>query len=470
MKKILSAIAIIALFGGIATPARIADAAVPNIGLVKSSTNAAVYYKAANGKRYVFPNEKIYFTWYSDFSSVTTITASELAAMPMGGNITYRPGIKLIKVTSDPKVYAIQGPNTLRWVASESAARGLYGTSWAAKVDDLSDAFFTNYEVGTPITGVDQFSSQTAQNAYPNLSYLVTPETPSGGSISSASLPKIGKCAVFPSDNAWNTDISNYPVHSNSANFIATIGLNGHLHPDFGTEWNDTPIGIPYRVVNGATKLPINFTSYGSESDPGPYPVPTDTEIEGGSSSDGDRHVLVVDEADCKLYEMYRAFPSGNGWNAGSGAVWDLTTNATRPTYWTSADAAGLPILPGLVRYDEVVEKGEINHAVRFTVSRTQKGFIAPATHYASNSTDANRAPMGLRLRMKASFDCTGLSNEAQVLCRALKKYGMIVADNGADWFITGAHDDRWNDESLGDIKTIPGSAFEVVDTGAIVK
>lgn len=456
-------------------PTRSAYAAIPNTGLVKSPSNSAVYYKASDGKRYVFPNEKTFFTWYADFSSVATITESELASLPIGGNVTYRPGVQLIKVTTNPKVYAVAGPKTLRWISSESMARGLYGTSWSGKIDDVPDTFFTNYDVGDAITSADQFSPQSQTNAFPNLSSLITPNSPSSSQptnqpSSSGSAPTIGSCTVFPADNAWNTDISKYPVNANSAKYIASIGIGGHLHPDFGTEWDGNPIGIPYRVVNGAAKLPINFTMYGDESDPGPYPIPLDTQIEGGPNSDGDRHVSVVDESTCMLYELGNAYPKNGSWDAGAGAIWDLKKNSTRPQGWTSVDAAGLPILPGLVRYDEIVEKGAINHAVRFTVSKTQRGYIAPASHYASQSTDANLPPMGLRLRLKASYDCSSLSSEAQVLCTALKKYGMIVADNGSNWYITGTHDDRWNDEHLNDIKTIPGSAFEVADTGPIVK
>jgi len=288
-----------------------------------------------------------------------------------------------------------------------------------------------------------------------------------GGSSSGS----LNGCTVFPGDNAWNTDVSAFDVHPNSDAFIDSIGRNTNLHPDFGTEWNGAPIGIPYVVVPGSQpEVPINFTAYGAESDPGPYPVPPDAPIEGGPQSDGDRHVLVVDGDDCVLYELYRAFPvnGGESWDADSGAIWDLKINDTRPLGWTSADAAGLPILPGLARYDEVVEHGVITHALRFTVSESQAGFIPPATHYASSNTSPDVPPMGLRVRMKASFDCSGMSAEVQVLCTGLKTYGMIVADNGADWFVSGAPDSRWDDEALGDLKTVTGDAFEVVYTGDV--
>ncbi|MEY2474352.1 MAG: hypothetical protein QOK28_3681 [Actinomycetota bacterium] len=277
-----------------------------------------------------------------------------------------------------------------------------------------------------------------------------------------------GACPVFPADNAWNTDISAYPVNPNSANYVASIGASTNLHPDFGTFWDGAPIGIPFvHVGAGQPLVPVSF-DYADESDPGPYPIPPNAPIEGGANSTGDRHVLVVDDAHCVLYETWDSHKNAdNSWHAGSGAKFDLRSNALRPDSWTSADAAGLPIYAGLVRYDEV-QAGAINHALRFTVSRTQRGYIHPATHYASSSTDANLPPMGLRLRMKASYSCAALSREVQVICTALKHYGMFVADNGSNWYISGQHDPRWNDDALGDLKTIPGSAFEAVSTGSI--
>jgi len=295
-----------------------------------------------------------------------------------------------------------------------------------------------------------------------------------GGSASGtggSSSGSLDGCSVFPADNPWNTDISGYDVHPSSDAFIDSIGRYTNLHPDFGTVWAGAPIGIPYVVVPGSQPpVPIDFVAYGDESDPGPYPVPPDAPIEGGPQSDGDRHVLVVDSGECVLYELYRAFPINGGerWEADSGAIWDLKINDTRPPEWTSADAAGLPILPGLARYDEVVEDGFVGHALRFTVSTSQAGFIPPASHYASSNTSPDVPPMGLRVRMKAGYDCSSMSAEVQVLCTALKTYGMIVADNGADWYVSGAPDPRWDDEALGDLKTIPGDAFEVVYTGDV--
>lgn len=298
--------------------------------------------------------------------------------------------------------------------------------------------------------------------------------TSTGGSGATGGGPSLANCTVFPGDNPWNTDISDpgaYPVHQSSDAFIDSIGRNDTLHPDFGTEWQGAPNGIPYVVVAGdQPTVPINFTAYGDESDPGPYPVPPDAPVEGGPDGDGDRHVLVVDGVACMLYEMFNAWPQNGGasWDADSGAVFDLSINDHHPDTWTSADAAGLPILPGLVRYDEVVEQGAVHHALRFTVSESQSGYIFPARHYASSNSDPNLPPMGLRLRMKAAYDCSGLSAEVQVLCAAFKTYGLLVADNGSDWFISGAPHDSWDDDALHDLGQITGDAFEVVYTGDV--
>ncbi|WP_027084542.1 stalk domain-containing protein [Cohnella panacarvi] len=275
---------------------------------------------------------------------------------------------------------------------------------------------------------------------------------------------------VFPKDNAWNTDISKYPVHKNSAKFISSIGAARGMHADFGTEWEGEPIGIPYMIVDGnQPKVKVTFTDDADQSDPGPYPIPLNAPIEGGPDSGGDRHVIVVDKDNLMLYELYHARPSAQGWTAASGAKWDLKSNAQRPKYWTSADAAGLPIFPGLVRYDEA-SSGEINHALRFTVGKTQRGFIYPASHYASNLTDPNLPPMGLRLRLRQDYDISGFSPTNQAILKALKKYGMIVADHGSSLYLSGAHDPRWDDEDLHHLGKIKGSDFEVVDTGKIEK
>lgn len=255
---------------------------------------------------------------------------------------------------------------------------------------------------------------------------------------------------VFPADNPWNQDISALPVHPMSAAWIATMGATKGLHPDFGTVWEGAPNGIPFVVVGSAQPMvDIDFGLYGSQSDPGPYPVPATAPVEGGPDGRGDRHVLVIDHTRRMLYELYRAFPIDGGayWEADSGAVWDLTSNELRPFGWTSADAAGLPIFPGLVRYDEAVLKGEIRHALRFTTGPTQKACILPATHWASSSLDPNHPPMGLRVRLKASVNISGYPAQVRPILAALKKYGMILADNGSDWYISGAPDPRWDDD-----------------------
>lgn len=291
---------------------------------------------------------------------------------------------------------------------------------------------------------------------------------------STEALPNLGIGASlngnrpFPANNAWNQDISRFPVHTNSANYVSSIGNNTGLHPDFGTVWQGAPIGIPYVVVSGTQPLvPINFTDYGDESDPGPYPVPTNAPIEGGAGSNGDRHVLVIDRDNWKLFEMFYSFPINNGasWNAACGAVYDLNSNKMRPAGWTSADAAGLPIFPGLVRYDEVIEQREIKHALRFTAVTTQRAYVYPARHFASNNTNPNVPPMGLRFRLKASFNVSTFSPNVQVILRAMQKYGLILADNGSNWYISGAPDSRWNDSELAALSQVKGSNFEVVQT-----
>jgi hypothetical protein len=269
---------------------------------------------------------------------------------------------------------------------------------------------------------------------------------------------------VFPASNPLNRDISRAPADPRSASYVVSIGATAHLHPDFGS---NPAYGIPYRLVGAQqARVPIRFTEFGEESDPGPYPVPAGAPVEGAGQA-GDRHVLVLQQGSCKLYELYSARRAGAGWEAGSGAVFNLRSNALRPAGWTSADAAGLPILPLLVRYPEV-RAGRIDHALRVTVPRTQRGYILPARHFASSSLDASLPPMGLRLRLKAAFSLAGFRGESLIVLRALKRFGLIVADNGSPWYITGAPDRRWSDADLEQIKRVPGSAFEAVRTGAI--
>jgi hypothetical protein len=276
-----------------------------------------------------------------------------------------------------------------------------------------------------------------------------------------------GGCPVFPADNAINEEVANLPASPNSQAYVESIGLEAHLHPDFG---NNPAYGIPFEVVGPEQqKVPIKFTAFRSESDPGPYPVPAGAAIEGGGKhGHGDKHVLVVQEGTCMLYELYKAARKGEGWKAKSGAVFNLRSDALRPEGWTSADAAGLPILPLLARYEEVGE-GAIEHALRVTVPRTQRGYIHPATHFASSSTDPSLPPMGLRLRLKASYSLAGFSGQALVILIALKRYGLIVADNGSPWYVTGAPSPSWNEASINTLKQVPGSAFEAVETGPII-
>ncbi|HEC09860.1 MAG TPA: hypothetical protein ENI86_09885 [Acidimicrobiales bacterium] len=275
-------------------------------------------------------------------------------------------------------------------------------------------------------------------------------------------------CDPYPAGTWPTLDVSALPVDPRSDAYIASIGASGNLHPDFGTVWNGAPNGIPYVEVDDSTPRRAVTFLYDDESDPGPYPIPDDAPIEGGPTSDGDRHVLMVDTGNCVLHELFDARPPatpGGVWTAGSGARFDMSTWALRPEGWTSADAAGLPIWPLLVRYDEVAA-GSIDHAIRMTVPRTQAAYVHPATHLASSDTDPDLPPMGLRLRLRADFDVSDFPPEVRVILTAMKTYGVIVADNGSAWFISGAPDPRWDDEALATLRNVPGSAFEVVDTG----
>ena len=274
----------------------------------------------------------------------------------------------------------------------------------------------------------------------------------------------------FPADNLWNKDISSAPVDANSAAIINFIGPGIGLHPDFGSGlYNGQSMGIPYLVVGSQQgPVPIIFTAFGDESDPGPMPIPVSALIEGyPAPGSGDRHVLVLDNNNCWLYELYSSYPNAASWNAGSAAVWDLTAGEQRPYTWTSADAAGLPIFPGLARYDEVAA-GEINHALRFTLQSSCAAFVPPASHWAANSSNALAAPMGMRLRLKASFDISSFSAANQVILTALKKYGMIMADNGSSVYISGAPDARWDNSDLHNLGSVTAADFEVVQMNPI--
>jgi hypothetical protein len=275
-------------------------------------------------------------------------------------------------------------------------------------------------------------------------------------------VPTAPRCAVFPKTNAWNKRVDALPVAPDSDAIIRSIGADVGLHPDFGSgKYQGGRIGIPFDVVTKKTPRSRVTFDYADESDKGPYPIPRTVHVESGS----DRHALLVDRDGCKLYELYALTRTPRGWHAGSGAIWSLSSNRLRPAGWTSADAAGLPIFPGLARYDEVA-RGVIDHALRFTVERTRRAYISPARHYASSLTDSDLPPMGLRVRLKASFDVAGFPKQARVVLTALKRYGMLVADNGSSWYISGAPDPRWSNDDLHALGRVKGSDFEVVQTG----
>ena len=292
----------------------------------------------------------------------------------------------------------------------------------------------------------------------------------SSSNVGARPVPGAPRCPIFPSNNPWNRRVDRLPVHPRSDAIVASIGLDEGLHPDFGSgKWEGAPIGIPFTTVpRSLKKVPVRF-GYASESDPGPYPIPSDAPIEGGRSSTGDRHVIVVDRGLCRLYELFDAHlkDGGKRWVAGSGATWDLKSNHLRPKGWTSADAAGLPILAGLARYSEVRD-GDIDHALRFTVSRTRRAFVYPARHFASSFTSRKLPAMGQRLRLKKGYDISGFPRQARIVLRALKRYGMFVADNGSDWYISGAPSPGWNNDALHELGRVVGRRFEVVDAGSL--
>jgi hypothetical protein len=350
------------------------------------------------------------------------------------------------------------------------------------------EAFEAAKELGTP-DAWNAFLTSSPNGFYADLARAYLKRLAEGGaaaapaaaaSTSAPARPEIARgelgananlngVRLLPDDSPWHQDISNAPVDRNSARILARVG-NKPLHPDFGPASDGVPIGIPYVVVPGMQKkAPVTF-NYADESDPGPYPIPPDAPIEGGPNGDGDRHVLVLDRDNWVLYEIFNAFPERNGaWKADSGAVWDLKKNQVRPDRWTSADAAGLPILPGLVRYDEVVGAQAVEHALRFTLAKTRRAYVPPASHWASDSFDENLPPMGMRVRLKAGYDISGFAPQVQVILRALKKYGMILADNGSDNFISGAPDPRWDPDILRQLKRVTTKDLEVVEMKDIV-
>ena len=289
-----------------------------------------------------------------------------------------------------------------------------------------------------------------------------------GASAQALRLPSARHCPVFPTNNPWNQRVDKLPVSADSAQLINAIGLDAHAHADFGSgKWDGGPIGIPFDVVSRKTKLSRVSFQYADESNRVRYPIPRNVHIEGGAHATGDRHAILVDKSNCRLYELYDLQRTAHGWTAGSGAVWSLRSNHLRPAGWTSADAAGLPIFPGLARWDEVA-RGEIDHALRFTAPQTRRAYVYPARHYASDSNDPSLPPMGLRVRLKASVNVASFPKQARVVLRALQLYGMILADNGSPWYVSGAPNSHWSNDQLHTLDRLTGADFEVVDTSSL--
>jgi hypothetical protein len=290
----------------------------------------------------------------------------------------------------------------------------------------------------------------------------------SGASAQALRLPAARQCTVFPANNAWNQRVDKLPVAADSAQLIASIGLDSHVHADFGSgTWDGGPIGIPFDVVSRKTARTRVSFEYADESDRVRYPIPRRVHIEGGPHATGDRHAILVDKSACRLYELYDLRRATRGWTAGSGAVWGLRSNHLRRAGWTSADAAGLPIFPGLARWDEVA-RGVIDHALRFTAPRTRRAYVYPARHYASSSNDPSLPPMGLRVRLKASVNVASFPLQSRVVLRALQRYGMILADNGSPWYVSGAPNRHWSNDDLHSLGRLTGADFEVVDTSSL--
>ena len=402
------------------------------------------------------------------------------AAFPASATSSYDPASHLLSIDSVAVTGVTYGQ--VKVTVNAYAVLGVdNGTPGASSFDpatslltlgsiDVQGTTYNNVRVRiTSYTLVSVGSTQASGAVYANVS---------GASLGVGA--SLNGALPFPASNAWNTDVSGAAVDANSDALIASIGLTRGLHPDFGAGlYEGTPIGIPYVVVSGTQpKVAITFTDYGDESDPGPYPVPANAPIEGqqanGSAFDGDRHVLVIDRDANRLYEMGNSYPqAGGAWQASGGAVFNLNSNTVRPggqPGWTSADAAGLPIFPGLVRYDEA-SSGVIRHALRFTVSTTRRAYVPPATHWASSNTSANVPPMGMRVRLKASYAIpASFSTESKAILQSMKTYGMLVADNGSNWYVSGAPDDRWNNDKLvSELGSVKGSNFEVVRMDGLV-
>ena len=396
----------------------------------------------------------------------TTATATVTVSSTTGS----APTITAFAAT--PSTITAGQSSTLSWTVSNATSLSIAGIGTVTGTSrSVSPTATTTYT----LTATNSYGNTTASAT---VTVSSTSTTLHYGSMATADLgigANLNGAIPFPADNAWNTDISSAPVDANSANIIATIGNATTLHADFGAgTYNGAKIGIPYVVVPGTqTKVPIAFNAYGDESDPGPYPVPPNAPIEGEPNA-GDRHVLVIDRDNNRLYEMGNSYKqTDNSWLAYAGAIFHLDSNNVRPggqAGWTSADAAGLPIFPGLVRYEEAAS-GTIAHALRFTVASSRKAYVPPATHWASSNTSANQPPMGMRVRLKASFVIpSNFSAESKAILQAMKKYGMFVADNGQNWFITGAPDERWNNDALRtELGSVKGSDFEVIRMDGLV-
>jgi hypothetical protein len=355
---------------------------------------------------------------------------------------------------------------------AESGDHGVGSSPAKSEINDIP-AVHTAHGKTDPATETEKVTSASTASALseqPETRRLPAPKD----TVQAAPVlrTQLGDVSIFTLENDWNQDISALPVHQNSSTWIRTIGQSDGLHPDFGTIWRGAPIGIPFVVVDSnQPKVAVDF-EYDDESDPGPYPIPNGAPIEGGNDApfDSDRHIIMIDPQKKLLYELFQANPDPIfGWRAGSGAIFDLSSDKHRPDGWTSADAAGLPVFPGLVRYDEVAD-GEIRHALRFTVEQTQRAYIHPARHFASRHTNPTLPPMGLRVRLRADYDISEFPRHAQVILIALKKYGMLLADNGSNWFISGVPDPRWKTDDLATLKRVKGHDFECVNTGPLKK
>jgi hypothetical protein len=432
-------------------------------------------------------------------ATLGTISASGVysapSAMPATGTVTIKAVSAADSSATATTTLTLWNPSpTLGSLSPQSFATGAFtltinGSNFVngAQVLFADAALSTTFVSATKLTATGSALtagtfSVTVQNPNPGASQSnsvnvqvtsnIPPPPPSACSVMAPGQGgSLNGFVPFPADSLWNKDISSAPVDPNSTALINFIGASVTIHPDFGSGlYQGSSIGIPYVVVDSTQPfVPINFTAYGDESDPGPMPVPANAPIEGyPNPGNGDRHVLVLDNNNCWLYELYSASPgSGGAWNAASAAVWDLQNDEQRPWTWTSADAAGLPIFPGLIRYDEVAA-GHINHAIRFTLQFSRAAFVPPASHWASTSTQAMAAPMGMRLRLKSSFDVSTFSSANQVILNAMKKYGMIMADNGSSMYISGAPDDRWSNDGLHSLGSVTASDFEVVEMNPI--